>query len=171
MHLTKNIYLTGFMGTGKTAAGRIVAGRLGVPFLDTDAGLEKKLGKTISQIFSRKGEEFFRNAEAAFIRSTLQLPPQVIALGGGAVLKPGNRDVLRSGIWINLKADPALILKRVSGKKTRPLLGGKVTREKIEEMLKGRLPFYRLAPHQIDTGQFSADAVADDILKIIRKKS
>lgn len=157
------------MGTGKTTAARMAALRLGVSFLDTDLLIEKKFKLTVSQIFAKKGEGAFRKAETEIIRATLFLPPQVIATGGGAVLALANRDVFYQGIWINLNSDPAVILKRLMGKKNRPLLGKKATREAIESLLYPRLPFYRLAKHQIETGSFSPDAIVDDILKIVRK--
>ena len=171
MPLKKNIYLTGFMGTGKTTAGKIAALPMGIPCLDTDFLVEKKFKSTISRIFLKKGEATFRTAESEVIRQTLHFPPHVITLGGGAVLSAANRDVFRQGIWINLNADTAIILKRLEGKKNRPLMGKKATRERVEELLKPRLPFYRMAPHQVESGMFSPMAVAGNILRIVGVKS
>ncbi|MDO8518990.1 MAG: shikimate kinase [Deltaproteobacteria bacterium] len=157
------------MGTGKTTAGLLAANRLNIPFLDTDAAIEKKMGLTVAQIFSKKGETVFRILERQMILSTRHSSPQVVALGGGVVLSQGNRDVLWQGIWINLNTDIPAILKRVGDKKTRPMLRKKASRESVETLLKARLPYYRLAPYQVETGSLSPDAVADDILKIARK--
>lgn len=156
------------MGTGKSTVGPRLASFLGLPFLDSDKLLEMRLGKTIAQIFSKKGEPFFRKEEAKLLLDFFQKPPHVASLGGGIVLATENRDILRSGTWINLKASTPTILKRVGSKKIRPLLGKKIRRETIEALLKERQSFYDMAPHQIETDTLSMDGVITEIMRILK---
>ena len=168
VRVQRHIFLTGFMGTGKTTVGPRLASLLGLPFLDTDRYLEARIGKTIPQIFARKGESFFRKEETKLLLEFFQKTPHVLSLGGGIILAEGNRGILSRGIWINLKAMPATILKRVGSKKTRPLLKKKNQREIIEELLNGRRPLYDLAPFQIETDTLSVDGVIAKIFQILK---
>lgn len=169
VRLNKHIFLTGFMGTGKSTVGPRLASFLGLPFLDTDKCLETRLKKTIAQIFSKKGEPFFRKEEAGLLLEFFQKPPHVASLGGGIILAAANRDVLRIGTWINLKASIPTILKRAGSKKIRPLLGKKIRRDTVDALLKERQSFYDMAPHQIETDSLSVDGVVIEIMKIIRR--
>lgn len=167
MHLTKNIYLTGFMGTGKSSVGGRLACRLGIAFIDTDSLITARLGITIEKIFSKKGEDFFRKEEQKVLQEMRHSPPRVIGAGGGMVLSLLNREIFRQGIWINLKATPATIMKRIGPQNYRPLLGKKVKRDGIESLLKKRQPYYDLAPYQIETDGLSPHAVVEKIVKIL----
>lgn len=157
------------MGTGKTSSGKILARHLNIPFIDTDSFLEATLKQTISAIFKKKGgEDFFREQEYLALREIRHYRPHVVSVGGGAVLKLLNREILRTGIWINLKTSPAIIMNRVEQSKDRPLLKSKKNlREKIESLLQVRNPFYQLAPYHLDTSSLSPDGVAEKLLQII----
>lgn len=169
LYLKSHVYLSGFMGTGKTTVGKMLAQKLNIPFIDTDSFLETTLKQTISAIFKKKrGEDFFREQEYLALRTIRHFRPHVVSVGGGAVLKLLNREILRTGIWINLVASPAVIMQRISDPKTRPLLKQKKNlRENIETLLWSRNPFYQLAPYQLDTSFLSPDAVVKKIINII----
>ncbi len=180
----KNIYLSGFMGSGKTTVGKLLANCLGISFIDTDSLIEKKTGMTISQIFSKKGESFFREQERLVLLSLSHESPSVISLGGGMILSESNRRVIAEGIWVNLKATPATLIKRlehfpetlvapkkktVSKARRRPLLGIKIKRENLEELLRQRRPYYNLASIQVETDGLSANAVMGNIKFLCNK--
>ena len=144
------VFLTGFMATGKTKVGRLLARRMGGRFIDTDDMVEERAGMTIAGIFSEKGEAWFRDLEHACVVEVASRGDVVVALGGGAITEERNRDAIREspGLLVCLQADLDTILERVSRKETRPLLAGLNTeqkREKIERMLKERTPFYASA--------------------------
>src|SRR5262249_6570248 len=116
------IYLVGFMGSGKTAIGRRVAERLQVPFVDLDWEIERTSGLTVRALFEAGGEAAFREREAVFLAGTADLPPAVIATGGGAYVREGNRELIRRlGAAIFLDVPFEEIARRMAGKKDRPL--------------------------------------------------
>ncbi len=118
----KNLVLIGFMGTGKSAVGRRVARRLGCPFIDVDACIEAREGRTITELFRTRGEPHFREVESTVIAEASVQHGAVIATGGGAVLRPQNVERLKThGVLVCLHADPATIARRVSRRKTRRL--------------------------------------------------
>lgn len=118
------IYLTGFMGCGKTTVGRLLAQRLGVGFVDLDAEIERRMGMTVRRIFERQGEPAFRQMEAEALRGTLALPDVVVATGGGTMAFEANAALIRANglsVWINPAF--ATISSRIGGrgKTNRPL--------------------------------------------------
>lgn len=160
-----NITLIGFMGTGKTTVGRILAERLGYTFVDIDSVIEKEQGVTISHIFSELGEAYFRMLERDKIKELCRGEGLVISAGGGAVLDTRNVDDLRvSGPVVCLSAKPEEILKRVGGTDTRPLLQVPDPLAKIIEMLEARAPFYARADCTIDTSGLSPQEIAGIII-------
>ena len=170
--MKSNIVLIGFMGTGKTAVGRVLAKRLSRKLIEIDAVIEKTAGKTISDIFKDEGEINFRELEIEAIKQAAKDGKQVIACGGGAVLNTINIDRLRAtGVIVNLVADPEIILKRTSGENgSRPLLNAAEPLERIKELQKFREPFYdRAADITINTSKLNIDAAADKIIERLRK--
>ncbi|MNR81240.1 3-dehydroquinate synthase [compost metagenome] len=159
-----NVTLMGFMGSGKTTVGRILATRLGWDFVDTDRLIEERTGLAIPEIFATRGEAGFRELETDVIREVSRGDRQVISTGGGAVLEPANRLALRmAGVVVHLKASPELLWRRVSGS-DRPLAQDPLAfRERYQE----RQPLYQLLPLQI-TSSGSAARVAERILEGIR---
>jgi len=134
-----NIVLTGFMGTGKSTIGKLLAEELKKDFIDTDLFIERRYGKSIPQIFEEEGEERFRELEVNVIKEITKRKNAVISCGGGVVLNPVNVERLRKkGRIVLLTASLEDIMKRISEDRKRPLL-----REyKIETLLKLREPIY-----------------------------
>jgi shikimate kinase len=143
------VFLTGFMATGKSKIGRLLASRMRRIFIDTDDMIEARAGKAIAAIFADEGEERFRALERECVVEAAS-QAAVIALGGGAIAQEENWKAIgdTDGILICLEADVDTILERVSRRDTRPLLAGlshEEKREKITAMLAERAPYYRRA--------------------------
>jgi shikimate kinase len=165
-----NVILTGFMGTGKSSIGRLLASRLAYRFCDLDAILVKQEGKSINEIFSSEGEKYFREIESAVLNSILQQTSQVISTGGGIVISQKNRDLMRkAGIVINLVASPETVLCRLQNDDERPLLRDSKSLEHIEKMLLEREPFYSDADIRIDTNGKNVEDVAREILNFLER--
>ena len=167
-----SIALIGFMGTGKTAVGKLLAEKLGKEFIELDALIEKKAGKSIPEIFRQDGEIRFRELEIEVTREVAAKENAVIACGGGIVLNKINIDRLkRTCAIVCLTASPAVILKRTSGDKDgRPLLAVTERAQQIKELMKFRRPFYeRSADIMINTSRMNADSVAGRIIEILRE--
>jgi len=150
------IFLTGFMATGKSRVGQLVAQRLEREFVDTDSLIEERAGKPISRIFADDGEDAFRQLEYECVCQAAQRPESVVALGGGAIAHERNRDAIHraGGALICLEADVDTILERVSRRNTRPLLAGlsrEERREKICRMLAERAPHYAMADFAVSS--------------------
>ncbi len=170
--MEKNIYLLGFMGSGKTRVGQALAKNLDRDFIDTDQLVEQKAGKTISQIFEQQGEEEFRRLEHLCIKEASRGKGAVIALGGGAPCRAENRKLIRQGISVYISVAPDVILERVNRTNKRPLLAGlsdAEKREKIEALLGQRERFYRQADVivKIDA-EGTAEEVADNIIENLK---
>jgi len=162
-----NIILTGFMGTGKTSTGRIVAERLGWPFLDLDERIAARAGKPIPRIFAEDGEPAFREMETRACQELSEAAGLVVATGGGAVLRAENRAALAAGgTVICLEAAPEALAERLGTATDRPMLAGADRRERIAELLAAREAAYASLPHHIDTTGLSAREVADRVLAL-----
>jgi shikimate kinase len=162
-----NIILVGFMGTGKSATGRIISRRLERVLIDMDAMIEEREGRTIAQIFAQDGEPHFRALERALVQELSQRRNLVIAAGGGVVLDPENiRDFSRTGVVICLQSSSGAILRRVGGQKHRPLLETDDKAKRIVELLELRKPFYDALPHRIDTSHLSPEVTAERVVEI-----
>lgn len=169
MSSKKNIVLVGFMGTGKTACGRLLAERLGYRLREMDAIIEERAGKKISAIFAEDGEPAFRAMERELVRELAGEEGQVIAAGGGIVLQPENiRDFERNGVVVCLRATPEEILDRVRADQHRPLLEEGEKAQRIRELLEQRKPLYDAVPHQVDTTGHTPEQVADAVLETYR---
>ena len=163
----KNIYLTGFMGAGKTTTGKLLAANLKRKFLDTDQLVEKKMNLSITQIFKDHGEAFFRDLESEVLESLSDHQPGnlVIATGGGVVLRKNNRFLLKqNGLVIFLKAAPEELYHRIKSENLRPLLAGPDPAQSIMEMLAQREDFYRDCHLEIDTTAKVPETVVSEIL-------
>ena len=162
--------LTGFMGSGKTSVGRIVADALGCPFLDLDEIIERSEGRSIPEIFAADGEEVFRTIEGKALRKVLSkysASTAVLALGGGTVTIPGVISLLQEKtLCIYLKASPERLAANLEGKTdSRPLLQGKELLENIRERLAAREESYTSAAHIVlDTEGLSPTEIADEII-------
>ncbi len=141
----QNIYLVGFMGSGKSTVGFALARKLNRRFIDTDDWIEKEVGKKITRIFADDGEHFFRQKEKGVIDKVANEKGYVVALGGGAVIDAGNwTKINSSGMTIYLKYPPTALYQRVKNDNSRPLLlgAGHDKLLKIESLLKQREPLY-----------------------------
>ena len=159
------VTLTGFMGSGKTTVGKVLADFLGCPFFDLDDLVVKKAGKSIPEIFAEDGEPAFRQLEARLLRQTVEKYSEntaVLALGGGAVLAPASAALLHEKtVCIYLRASLDTLLERLAGETAgRPLAG-----DAMAERLASREPLYEETAHVImDTDGLSPDEVADEII-------
>jgi shikimate kinase len=165
----KNIILVGFMGTGKTAAGKALAERLGMRFVDMDDIIESREEMKISEIFEKKGEPYFRHAEKMVARDIAIQSGLVVAAGGGAVIDEDNvRNFKANGIMFCLVATPDKILERTRGHVHRPLLNVSDPKKKISELLAKRAQFYSRADYRIDTTDLSVNEVVDKIAEKLK---
>lgn len=169
MSTPERLILIGYRGTGKSTVGRTLATALNWPFYDADAIIEAKAGRTIAQIFADETESGFRDRESAVLQELCQYTPAIISTGGGAILRPENRLLLRSAgqiiwltapvdvIWERLQTDPT------TGARRPNLAGG--GRAEVEQLLRTREPWYRECADQIlDTAHRSPEALVSDIL-------
>lgn len=163
----QNLSLAGFMGTGKTSVGRVLAKRLRMQFADMDQIIETREGRTIPDIFARDGEPFFRELERKLAIELASRNGLVIGCGGGLVLHPENIEHLqRSGPVICLQASPESILARLHEDTGRPLLANLAPNEKlakIRRLLEARRPFYEQIPLQVETDGKSIKQLADEL--------
>jgi shikimate kinase len=147
-----NLYLVGFMGTGKTTVGRALAQRLRMTHLDSDAEIERRAGRPIARIFESDGEAAFRAMEREFVVSGHAAAGCVVSCGGGMVVPEGMGAELRSrGVVVCLTAHPETIWRRTQGNTNRPLLDVADPLARIREMLERREPAYRAAGTQVLT--------------------
>lgn len=164
-----SVALIGFMGSGKSSVGRMLAKKLGKPFVDTDARIEKKTGKSIERIFKEEGETAFRQTEKDIATAISGKVGQVISCGGGMVLDPANVSHLKKhAVLVYLKAAPADIKLRVArskGKSRRPLLSG-TNAAAVDGLLVVRDPIYESsADITLETSGLSVEATAEEIIK------
>ena len=165
----KNIVLTGFMATGKTTVGTLLAKKLGRRFIDTDALIAEHEQKTIPEIFLENGEKYFRQIESEIIAEVSNLSNCVISTGGGAVLIKKNIDNLRkNGVIVNLNASPQVIAERTNQDNQRPLLEQK-TKAQIEKMLTERAPYYADNDFSIDVDNLSPIIIAEQIISMYKR--
>ena len=170
--LKKTIVMVGMMGAGKTAVGRALAARLGVPFLDSDHEIEAAANMSIPEIFARDGESFFRLKERQVITRLLEEERGVLSTGGGAFLSEDNRNIIRQGgvsVW--LKADLNVLWNRVRHKDTRPLLRTADPRATLSDLYDKRVPFYAEADLAVvSDGDTSIDAMVDRVLDALKTR-
>lgn len=160
-----NLALVGFMGTGKTSAGRLAADLLHFEFLDTDELIQTRTGRTIAEIFATNGETTFRELEQDVVRELADRAKTVISTGGGLPAHPANLASLKThALVVCLCASPEKIWERVRNQSQRPLLHDPDPQRKIRELLELRAPFYRQADVLISTDLRSAREVAQQIV-------
>lgn len=167
-----NLYLVGFMGTGKSTVGRLLAKRLGLVFLDSDHEIEARAGMPIPELFKLKGEAHFRELEKAFVESGHAAEGCVVACGGGLVTQDGMIEALRDrGIVACLFASPETILKRTSANKNRPLLDVENPEQRIRELLAKREPAYLRSGACIYTDHRPMSEVVDHLVRFYERES
>jgi shikimate kinase len=167
-----NIALIGFMGTGKTSVGRLVAEQLHFHYVDTDEMIQAATGKTIADIFSANGEPAFRALEEKTVQELAGKTRTVISAGGGLPVNPENLASLKAhALVVCLWASPAKIWERVRNQTHRPLLHDADPQKKICELLAARAPFYKQADILLNTESRSLREVAQQVVHQFRLES
>lgn len=165
----RNLALAGFMGTGKSSVGQMVAAQLHFDFVDTDDLVEKQAGKSIPRIFAEDGESAFRELERSVVEELKTRSRTVIATGGGLVVDPANLESLKThSLVICLWASPETIWTRVRHQSHRPLLQSPDPEGTIRKLLAERGPFYRRADALVGTDLRSARDVAQHVIHQFR---
>ena len=164
----KNIVLVGFMGSGKSYVGKLIAEQTGMPLLDMDAMIVERAGKPITDIFAEDGEPRFREYERDLVKELAETEGNIISTGGGIVLNPDNiRDFEKKGLVVCLLVDAESVLERIRHDESRPLLAG--DKEKaIVEILESRKELYEGITHKIDTSgrPFPPVQTAQEIIEL-----
>ncbi len=160
----KNIYLVGFMGSGKSTVGKILSEKLNLKFVDVDSEIEKKEKKKISEIFKEKGERYFRELEKKEIEELTKKNGIVVSTGGGLGANPENMKKMKETgtvIWLDVPLEE--ILKRCENDENRPLLNQPI--ESLKKLYEERKKVYSMADVHIDTKNKTPEEIAKDILK------
>ena len=160
------VVLTGFMGTGKSASGRLVANKLGWAFVDMDSAIEAEEGMTVAAIFETRGEPYFRAREADWCERLASRDHLVVATGGGALIDPANRARFLDAFVVCLDAEPEELYERLKGQTNRPLIASADPRRRIDELLAARRDAYAQIKYHVDTTGKSAQQVAEEILRL-----
>ena len=169
--MKKNLILLGMMGVGKSTLGKIAAKKQGLKFIDTDLNIEKKCSMKITEIFKKKGEDFFRLQEEKEVLESLKKSKCIIALGGGAFMSKSTRNIiLKNSISVWLDVNLKTLNKRIKWNKKRPLLYEKNTEEKIKTLYKERRNIYKLANHKINCDGLSKESIVGKILIYYEKQ-
>ena len=164
-----NLYLVGFMASGKTTAGRNAAKKLGYRFLDSDQSIEQAVGRPITEIFRDDGEAAFRKMEREFMESGHPASGCVVSCGGGLVAPTGMAELVASkGVAICLSATPETIFSRTRGKSNRPLLNVPDPEARIRELLAEREPRYQAVGNVVSTDERTMAEVTAHVLRVYR---
>jgi shikimate kinase len=165
----RSIVLVGMPGCGKSAVGRRLAPRLGLPFVDADEEIERAAGKPITDIFKDHGEHYFRDGERRVIARLLASQSQVLATGGGAFMTPETRtNIGGAGISVWLKAELPLLMRRVLKKNNRPLLLND-PEETMQRLIAERYPVYAQADIIVESRDVPHEAIVNDVLDALAK--
>lgn len=171
-------YISGFMASGKSTIGSILAKTLGWKFIDLDEAIEKKENKKTTQIFSDEGEDYFRLRETEILQEIVVEDNMIISLGGGTLMKAENREfIMSTGKLIFLKTSPTITYERLKDKKDRPVLFNireeqvdqKTSIDRIESLMKKRKNIYSNADFTFNTDNDSVRKTVDNIVRVIRK--
>lgn len=164
------LVLVGLMGAGKTSVGRRLAEKLGLAFVDADHEIETAAGKSIPEIFADHGEDYFRDGERKVIARLMENGPQVLATGGGAFMNEATRRLVREhavSVW--LKADLALLMKRVSKRQNRPLLQSGDPEEVMRRLMALRYPVYAEADVTVESRDVQHAQMVGDVIRALAR--
>ena len=163
------ISLVGFMGTGKTTVGKKLADKLNLEFLETDSMIEDKTKKSIPEIFSQNGEDYFRTQEKNILNKIIDEKENfVLSTGGGIVISPQNRQLLKNRTHaILLKASPEVIYQRTKNDEARPLLQSDNPLQKIKKLLEARQDYYQQFFNKIDTDHKNPKKIVKEIINLL----
>ena len=169
MKSKKNIVLVGMMGSGKSVIGKILAKKIKLQFIDIDDKIEKNQKSTISEIFKKKGENYFREIEEIISISYLSLEKKIISLGGGGYINTNIRKQCKTNsisIWLNWK--PNILIDRINNNNKRPLANNLDTNE-IKQLIIERSKIYNLSDHQINCDKLKKNQIVEKIIEIYEK--
>jgi shikimate kinase len=159
------IVLVGMMASGKTSVGKLLAQRIGIPFVDADQEIETAAQMTVPEIFQTHGEAYFRDGERRVIARILRHGPRVLATGGGAYMNEDTRSVIAArGVSIWLKADAETLLRRARRRANRPLLQNGDPETVIKQLMEVRYPIYAIANMTIESRDGPHEATVDDVI-------
>ena len=164
--LSKSIVLTGLMGSGKSAIGKALSERMGVPLSDTDKIIEKEVGKTINEIFNDSGEKYFRQVEEKVVARALDKTAHIISTGGGSILSYKTRNAIKLksfSIWVQCSVD--IISNRINDQEKRPLLKNKNILDTLVRKNKERIKFYRQADSHVVNENTNIEMTVESIVK------
>lgn len=162
----RSVVLVGLMGCGKSAIGRRLASKLGLPFVDADEEIEKAAGKSIEDIFTDHGEPYFRDGERKVLARLLRSGPQVLATGGGAFMNEETRAAIaESGISVWLKAELPLLVRRVGKRGNRPLLKAGDPETVLQNLITTRYPVYAQADITIESRDVPHEVIVGEIVE------
>jgi shikimate kinase len=164
----RSVVLVGMMGAGKSSIGRRLATRLGVPFADADAEIEKAAGMSIPDIFTTHGEPDFRAGEARVIARLLDGGPQVLATGGGAFMNADTRAAIAAkGISVWLKAEFDVLMRRIKRRQDRPLLRTDDPAATLQSLIDVRYPVYAMSDVTVQSRDVPHDKIVDEIVEAL----
>jgi shikimate kinase len=171
--LLKTVVMVGMMGAGKTAVGRALAQRLGVPFLDSDIEIETAANRTVPEIFERDGEKFFRVKETQIIERLLIEKKCILSTGGGAFMSEKNRNnISAEGISVWLNADIEVLWSRVKSKDTRPMLRTEDPKATLKTLYDQRVPIYSLADLTVESApRYSIEDMVDQVIDVLAART
>jgi len=162
----RSIVMVGLMGCGKSAVGRRLAAKLGMPFVDADEEIEKAAGQSIEDIFTEHGEPYFRDGERKVLARLLRSGPQVLATGGGAFMNAETRAAIaQTGISIWLKAELPLLMRRVAKRTNRPLLKAGEPEDVMRNLMDTRYPVYALADVTVESRDVPHEVIVAEALE------
>ena len=166
----KSIVMVGLMGCGKSAVGRRLAARLGLPFVDADEEIEKAAGQSIEDMFAEHGEPYFREGERKVLARLMRSGPQVLATGGGAFMNAETRAAIAErGISVWLKAELPLLVRRVSKRNNRPLLKGSDPLTVMQNLMDVRYPVYAQADITVESRDVPHDVIVAEIIELLSR--
>ena len=166
MKLNKNLVFLGMMGSGKSTIGNLVSKKLNLPFIDIDNLIVKDTGMSISEIFKKKGEDYFRNLEEKITLKSLKKINNVISLGGGGFINTKIRkEILTNHFSFWLNCDDSILIKRIKGNKKRPLAFNSTDKE-IRAIIKDRSKIYSDAKFKINCNKLTKTEIIKKIIKI-----
>ena len=167
--IDKTIVLVGLMGAGKTCIGRRIAGKLKLPFFDSDREIEEAAGCSISDIFERYGETAFRDCERKVIARIMSSSVSILASGGGAFMNEQTRDVIaQNGVSLWLRADLDLLVSRTAGRTHRPILMRGNGREILADLIEKRYPVYASADIIVDSLDTTPDVTVKAVMHALQ---
>jgi len=166
MNSNKNLVFLGMMGSGKSSVGNLVSKKLGLQFIDVDSLIEEFSGMSISEIFKKKGEEYFRNIEEKITLKSLKKTQNVVSLGGGGFINNRIRkEIITNHFSFWLNCDESVLIKRIKNSKKRPLVF-KSTDQEIRTIIKNRSKIYANAQFKINCNNLTKNEIMKKIIKI-----